>query len=239
MAGRGRGTNHDVLLERMTTVLENMNTNQGQEPAEYKGLMTFQSNKPLKFCGNFDAEGAKLWLEEIENIFTAMGCRAEQKVTFATFMLVGEAKNWWKFIKPSLSAEEGFVIWETFREKFLENYFPVDLRKRKAREFLDLKQGDMSVGEYTSKFNELLQYWPHHRQNGTDEELCTFYENGLRLEIREAICYLQITNFSQLVTQSRIFETTFKERRERDAKESNGLQGRKRKGPEEGSESHV
>ena len=206
--------NRDVLLERMTTVLENMNRNQGQEPTEYKGLMTFQSNTPPKFCGNFDPEGAKLWLSEIEKIFTAMGCREEQRVTFATFMLVGEAENWWNFIKSSLSAEEGFVVWETFREKFLENYFPVDLRKRKAREFLDLKQGDMSVGEYTSKFNELLQYWPHHRQEGTDEELCTFYENGLRLEIREAICYLQITNFSQLVTQSRIFETTFKARRE-------------------------
>ena len=31
-------------------------------------------------------------------------------------------------------------------------------RKQKAREFMDLKQGDMSVGDYTAKFNELLQY---------------------------------------------------------------------------------
>lgn len=68
-----------------------------------------------------------------------MGCREEQKVTFATFMLVGEAENWWNFIKPSLSAEGGIIIWETFREKFLENYFPMDLRKKRAREFLDFK----------------------------------------------------------------------------------------------------
>ena len=141
MVGRGRGTNRDALLERMTEVLENMNQNQGNEPAEYKGLTTFRQNHPLKFNGNFDPDGAKLWLEEIETIFEAMGCLEEHKVSYATFMLAEEARNWWRFTKSALPAVEGIISWDTFKTRFLDNYFPRDLRKQKAREFLELKQG--------------------------------------------------------------------------------------------------
>ena len=81
MVGRGRGANRDALLERMTEVLESMNQNQGNESAEYKGLTTFRQNHPSKFSGNFDPEGAKLWLKEIEATFEAMGCLEEHKVT--------------------------------------------------------------------------------------------------------------------------------------------------------------
>ena len=60
--------------------------------------------------------------------------------------------------KPALPVVDGVIAWETFKAKFLDNYFPRDLRKQKAKEFLKLKQGDMTVGDYTVKFNELLQY---------------------------------------------------------------------------------
>ena len=156
MAGCGRGTNRDALLERMTEVLENMNQNQANEPAEYKGLTTFRHNHPPKFNGNFDPDGAKLWLEEIETIFEAMGCLEEHKVSYATFMLAGEARSWWRFTKSALPAVEGIIGWDAFKTRFLDNYFPRDLRKQKAREFLELKQRNLSVGEYTAKFNDLV-----------------------------------------------------------------------------------
>ena len=139
MAGRGRGTNRDVLLERMTEVLENMNQNQANEPAEYKGLTTFCQNHPPKFSGNFDPDGAKLWLEDIEAIFEAIGCLEEHKVNYAAFMLSGEARNWWKFTKSAVPTVEGVIGWDTFKAKFLGNYFPRDLRKQRAQEFLELK----------------------------------------------------------------------------------------------------
>ena len=52
----------------------------------------------------------------------------------------------------------GVITWNAFKDKFLEIYFLRDLRKQRAKEFLELKQGNMSVGEYMAKFNELLQY---------------------------------------------------------------------------------
>ena len=74
----------------------------------------------------------------------------------------------------------GVIASNVFKNRFLENYFLRDLRKRRAKEFLELKQGMMTVGEYTVKFNELVQYWPHYQEEGTEEELCSLYESGLK-----------------------------------------------------------
>ena len=68
-------------------------------------------------------------MAETEKIFKAMGCLEEHKVTYATFMLQGEAENWWKFTKPTLMGPEGAITWNAFKNKFLENYFSRDLRK--------------------------------------------------------------------------------------------------------------
>ena len=69
----------------------------------------------------------------------------------------------------------------------------------------------MSVGEYTAKFNELLQSWPQYKDARNEEDLCAQFENGLRLEIQQAVSYMQITDFNQLVTKCRIFEDKMKE----------------------------
>jgi len=93
MAGRGRDQNRDVL-DRITAVLETLVQERDVEPAEYRGLMAFRKNHQPKFNGDYDPEGARLWLAETEKIFEAMGCLEEHKVPYATFMLQGEAENW-------------------------------------------------------------------------------------------------------------------------------------------------
>ena len=42
-----------------------------------------------------------------------------------------------------------------------------------------------------------------------------YFGMGLRLEIQQAVSYMQITDFSQLVTKCRIFEDKMKERQAR------------------------
>lgn len=98
------------------------------------------------------------WLSKVEKIFTVMGFYEEHKVTYATCMLSGEAKDWWKFASQALPSNEEVIPWAAFKESFLGNYFPRDLRKLKAKEFMELKQESMTVGEYDSKFHELMKY---------------------------------------------------------------------------------
>ena len=41
----------------------------------------------------------------------------------------------------------------------MSKFFPTSVRHTKAREFLELKQGNMTVLEYVAKFTELARFW--------------------------------------------------------------------------------
>jgi len=53
------------------------------------------------------------------------------------------------------------VTWECFTGAFLDRFFPRELREAKAQEFMNLRQGTMSVQEYRLKFTQLSRYAPH------------------------------------------------------------------------------
>ena len=64
-------------------------------------------------------------------------------------------------------------------------YFPTSARHTKAREFLELKQGTMTMLEYVAKFTKLA-----HFSNGyvaTDMAKVRKFEDGLKLSIRGKI----------------------------------------------------
>jgi len=73
-------------------------------------------------------------------------------------------------------------------------------------EFLELKQGDMSVTEYAAKFVELAMFYPHYTAETAEFSKCIKFENGLRGEIKRAIGYQKIRQFSELVSSCRIYE---------------------------------
>ena len=94
-------------------------------------------------------------------LLSIMALVKEQKVDFGTYMLVEEAKQWWENTRQCLEAEGQVVTWETFKRVFLEKYFPNDVRNKKEMEFLELKQNNMIITEYSAKFKELVSYFPH------------------------------------------------------------------------------
>ena len=57
------------------------------------------------------------------------------------------------------------MTWGEFKELFMGKFFPSSARHAKAWEFLELKQGNMTVLEYVAKFTELARFgddmWPH------------------------------------------------------------------------------
>ena len=50
------------------------------------------------------------------------------------------------------------MTWEEFHELFMGKYFPPSARHAKVREFLELKQGTMTMLEYVAKFTELAHF---------------------------------------------------------------------------------
>jgi hypothetical protein len=50
------------------------------------------------------------------------------------------------------------ISWEVFKHKFNRHFFPRVVQEAKAREFLDLVQGGMSMIEYATKFLQLSRF---------------------------------------------------------------------------------
>ena len=71
-------------------------------------------------------------------------------------MLAVEADDWWLETCQKLEAAGENVTWAVFRREFLRKYFPEDVRGKKEIEFLELKQGNLSV---VSMLPSLLS-WP-------------------------------------------------------------------------------
>lgn len=110
-------------------------------------------------------------------------------------MLAEEADDWWVATRTELEAEGGEVTWEIFRERFLRKYFPEDVRGKKEIEFLELKQGSMTVTEYAAKFVDLSKYYAHYNDADGEFSKCIKFENGLRPEIKQAIGYQSVAEF--------------------------------------------
>ena len=75
--------------------------------------------------------------------------------------------------------------WGEFRELFLGKFFPVSTRHEKAREFLELKQGSMTVLENVAKFTELAHFGDDYV--ATDMAKVRKFEDDLKLSIRGKI----------------------------------------------------
>ena len=62
---------------------------------------------------------------------------------------------------------------------FLEKYFPKDVRNKNEMEFLELKQGNMTVAEYAAKFEELVRYFLHYQGRDGESSKYVKFMNGL------------------------------------------------------------
>ena len=73
------------------------------------------------------------------------------------------------------------MTWEEFCELFIGKYFPTSTRHAKVWEFLELKQGMMTVLEYMAKFNELARFADDYV--ATDMAKVRKFEDGMKLSI--------------------------------------------------------
>ena len=70
---------------------------------------------------------------------------------YASGRLEGSAADWWDAYTAA-HADANTITWDEFRKSFREHLVPAGVIKLKQKEFLALKQGNMSVSEYRDKF---------------------------------------------------------------------------------------
>ena len=88
---------------------------------------------------------------------TIMGVTFEEKAELVAYQLKVVAQIWYEQQKET-KVINAPVTWDEFKLVFLDHFFPLKLCEVKMREFMNLKQGSMTVREYSLKFTKLSRY---------------------------------------------------------------------------------
>jgi len=159
----------------------------------------------VKCNGKTSPDAADQWLKDLERIFDAKPCSAENRLAVTIYMLTAEADHWWTSSKSIMEERGEPVTWEAFRGKFLPEYFPNSIGYGKEVEFLQLTQGGKTMTDYAEKFKHLSRFCTL----SLDEEWrCRKFENDIRGDIRLMVAPLSFKDFSALVEKATVMEKT-------------------------------
>ena len=89
------------------------------------------------------------------------------------------------------------MTWAEFQELFMGKYFPDTARHAKAQEFLELKQGTMTMIDYVARFTELARFFDDYV--AIDMAKVRRFENGMKLSIRGRIVGLRLQDMDSMV----------------------------------------
>ena len=143
------------------------------------------------------------WFRQIENVLEAMDITFDAaKIRLTAFELKGESQVLWGWVKTSRDLEA--MTWAEFHGLFMSKYFPATVRHAKAQEFLELRQGTMTVMEYMPRFIELAHFGNDYV--ATDMAKVKRFENGLKLFIRGKIVGLRLQYMNSMVKTSLAIE---------------------------------
>ncbi|EOY03313.1 Gag protease polyprotein [Theobroma cacao] len=156
----------------------------------------------VSFTGELDATVAKDWINQVSETFSDMRLDDDMKLMVATRLLEKRARTWWNSAKSrstmsrprtpiepvttAATSRSTFITrntWSDFLKEFDGQYFTYFHQKEKKREVLSLKQGNLTVEEYETRFNELMLYVPDLVKSEQDQ--ASYFEERLRNEIRE------------------------------------------------------
>ena len=133
------------------------------------------------------------WFMQIEKVLEAMEITSDAtRIRLAVFQLEGEAQIWWKWARTSTDLEA--MTCAGFQELFMCTYFP---ETTKAQEFLELKQGTMTMMDHVTRFTELARFIDDYV--AIDLVKVRRFENGLKLSIRAKIVGLRLQDMGSMV----------------------------------------
>ena len=159
-------------------------------------LQRFRAHHPPTFTEGGDPMVADHLFIQIEKVLEAMEITSDTtRIRLVVFQLEGEAQVWWKWAKTSRDLEA--MTWAEFQELFMGKYFPDTTRHAKAQEFLELKQGTMTVIEYVARFTELARFADDYV--ATNIAKVRRFENRLKLSIRGRIVGLRLQDIDSMV----------------------------------------
>ena len=144
----------------------------------------------------------------MDRIFETMDCNEIEKRRLAVFQLTYAAADWWDAERAIIGEDAAKeMTWTEFRERFLEKYFPETENHQREKEFIDLVQGNMTVQEYTTRFERLSRFAPY--MVDTQKRRVRKYTQGLRSHLRRYLIEHQDRRFEDIVGMATALEQDY------------------------------
>ncbi|WRX29419.1 Retrotransposon gag domain - like 10 [Theobroma cacao] len=131
---------------------------------------------------------------QVSETLADMGLDDEMKLKVATRLFEKRTRTWWNSVKFRSSIP---LTWMDFVREFDGQYYTYFHQKKKKREFLSLKQGNLTIEEYETRFNELMLYVPELVR--LEQDQVNYFEEGLRNEIWERMIVTGNESYKEVV----------------------------------------
>ena len=143
------------------------------------------------------------WLKTVEKKLKTLQCSDREKVLYAAGQLTGAANDWWEAY-CSAHTDPDTITWAEFIESFRGYHVPKGTIQLKRKEFLDLKQGSMTVNDYVNKFTQLSRYAPEDVNTDAKKQDC--FMEGLNYGLQVQLVTHEFTDFQSLVNKALVLE---------------------------------
>ncbi|XP_070029766.1 uncharacterized protein [Nicotiana sylvestris] len=120
----------------------------------------------------------------MERVFEQLECTNASKFKYAISLLQKDAYDWWVSVLNA-KAKPPVLTWDDFVKLFRAKYVPPVYCDAKKKEFLNLRQGSMSIAEYQQNFLRLSRYAKGIIDGERDK--CRRFEEGLNGYIRKSV----------------------------------------------------
>ncbi|XP_074278583.1 uncharacterized protein LOC141602175 [Silene latifolia] len=141
-------------------------------------------NKARTYGGEVDPIELSEWFRDMEKNFSLYDVQDRDKVKLASHFLVKEADRWWTITGPSVTQDPTFD-WNRFKTLVETRFYPKELKQQKLKEFIDFKQGGLSVQAFTNKFNDLAHFAPKFVKD--EDERVYFYRSKLNPKLESMV----------------------------------------------------
>ena len=232
----GRGSHHSgssvppmINMEEFVRVLRDGAAPRQENPHEElsKLLKTFSNLGGKEFEGTEGVMGVQTWLRTLERIFADMQIDNQRKRQIASRRLKGAALDWWEVIIAGRAENE--ITWDQFKDMLEARFIPATAKASLLEEFIKLRQGTMSVTEYTRKFESLSKYGTI--LIGDEESKNSRYIKGLNAGLSRAMLPYTDKTFDQVIDLTLSFEQHDNERERYRNLRANNNKGKNRVHP--------
>ena len=89
------------------------------------------------------------------------------------------------------------ITWDRFKKMLLDKHFPRYMQTQMEMKFFELKQDNMTVGEYEKKFTELSRFMGEYVDS--EEKRAKRFQQGLKPWLRSRVAAFELTTYAEVV----------------------------------------